>query len=142
MKKEKPEDSKINPQLKDFIKVKKGVDGFGLFALSDISKGQFIIEYFGPILNDEEVQEKGGRYLFQISKNKTVDGSIRENIARYINHSCRPNCEVEIKKGRILVFTKKKVKAGEEFNYDYGKDYFNEYIKPKGCMCLKCKENN
>ncbi len=140
MKKEKLSDNKINPELKDFIKVKRGVDGFGLFALKDISKGEYIIEYFGPILNDAETQEKGGKYLFQISKNKTVDGSIRENIARYINHSCRPNCEVEIKKGRILVFTKKKVKAGEEFNYDYGKDYFNEYIKPKGCMCVKCKE--
>jgi len=69
---------------------------------------------------------------------KTIDGTIRENTARYINHSCRPNCEVEIKKGKVLVFSKRNIEAGEELSYDYGKEFWNEHIKPIGCKCLKC----
>ncbi|MBY0328806.1 SET domain-containing protein [Patescibacteria group bacterium] len=140
MKKTKAEDNKINEALKDHLKVKRGVDGLGLFAEQPIKKGEYLIEYWGPLLTDEEVEKKGGQYLFEVKKNVTIDGTHRANTARYINHSCRPNCEVSIKKGRVLVYTKKAIKAGEELGYDYGKDFWNEYIKPKGCRCIKCKE--
>jgi SET domain-containing protein len=138
--KPRPEDEKINKELESHIKVKKGVDGFGLFTTGPITKGTYIIEYWGPILNAVEVEEKGGKYLFEISKNKTIDGTHRANTARYVNHSCRPNCEVEIKKGRVLIYAKKNIKEGEELCYDYGKDYWNAYIKPKGCRCVKCRD--
>ncbi len=104
-----------------------------------MKKGDCIIEYVGDILTtDDEVNARGGQYLFEVSSKKTIDGSVRSNIARYINHSCRPNCEVDIIKGRVFVYAKRAIKPGEELVYDYGKDFFNEYIKPKGCRCEKC----
>ena len=133
-------DKKINDAYKSQLKVKRGVNGLGLFTFGPIKKSDYIIEYFGPLLNDEQVQERGGKYLFEIRKNKTIDGTDRKNIARYINHSCRPNCEVEIKKERVLIYAKRGIQPEEELNYDYGKEYWNEYIKPKGCRCAKCKE--
>ncbi|HEY0980422.1 MAG TPA: SET domain-containing protein [Candidatus Paceibacterota bacterium] len=138
--KEKPEDNKVNPSLAKGLKVKRGVDGLGLFTEVPIKKEEFIIEYWGPILNDEEVELRGGKYLFEVKKNNTIDGTHRANTARYLNHSCRPNCEVEIKKGRVLIYSKRAIKPSEELCYDYGKEYWNEYIKPKGCRCVKCKE--
>ena len=121
------------------IKLRRGLSGFGIFATEPIKKGSFIIEYWGPILTDAQVIKKAGKYLFEIGKNKTIDGASRKNIARYINHACTPNCEVTIRGGRVYVFAKKNIKSGEELHYDYGKEYFNEYIKPYGCRCGKCK---
>lgn len=120
------------------VKRKRGLSGVGLFAEEAIPKGEYVVEYWGPMLNDDEAQQTGGKYLFELSKHRTIDGSSRENLARYINHACRPNCEIEIKKGRVLVFSKKAIKAGEELTYDYGKEYVDEFIKPFGCKCATC----
>jgi SET domain-containing protein len=128
--------------VKRSLKVKKSLAGLGLFTLEPIEKGGFIIEYVGTILNEAEANEKGGKYLFEVSKNRFIDGTNRKNTARYINHSCRPNCEVDIKQGRVLIFAKRAIKAGEELNYDYEKEYFDEYIKPYGCKCVKCLDKS
>ena len=120
------------------LKVKRSKAGLGLYALENIPKGACIIEYVGPVYAGEEADELDNLYLFEISKNKYVDGSPRYNTARYINHSCRPNCEIEIHKERIFVMAKRNIKAGEELAYDYDKEYFEAYIKPKGCRCVKC----
>ena len=121
------------------LKVKRGINGLGLFTIVPIKKGDCIIEYVGDILTtDDEVNERGGQYLFEVSKKKTIDGSLRSNTARYINHACRPNCEVDIVKTRVFIYAKRNIKPEEELFYDYGKDFWNEYIKPKGCRCEKC----
>ena len=77
-------------------------------------------------------------YLFEINKNLTIDGTDRKNVARYINHACKPNCEIDTPKGRIFVSAVKNIKKGEELNYDYGEEYFDEFIKPNGCRCSSC----
>ncbi len=120
------------------LKVKKSKAGLGLFALEDIPAGEFLIEYFGREISPEEQFTSKSQYLFEINSKKTIDGTMRENTARYINHSCRPNCEAEIKKGRVFISSKKKIKTGDELAYDYGKEFWNEHIKPKGCKCVKC----
>ena len=120
------------------VKVKRSSAGLGLFAEEDIKKDSFVIEYTGNILSSKEADARGGKYLFEVNSRKVIDGSGRENKARYINHSCRPNCEIEIKKGRVFVYARKNIKKGEELSYDYGKEYFNEYIRPLGCKCKKC----
>lgn len=122
------------------VKVKRSSAGLGLFAEEEIPKGKCIIEYVGRVLTKEEETTITSQYLFEVNSKKTIDGGARSNTARYINHSCRPNCEVEIRKGRVFIMTRRKIKAGEEFNYDYGKEFWNEYIKPKGCKCEKCLE--
>ncbi len=121
------------------LKVKRGVDGLGLFAEEPIKKGACIIEYVGPTLTEKEEYTSRSKYLFEVTKKKTIDGAARSNTARYINHACKPNCEIEIRKGQVFVMAKKNIKPGEELNYDYDKEYFNEYIKPKGCRCASCK---
>lgn len=116
-------------------RVKRSEAGLGLFAGTAIKRGDFIIEYHGPIMNDDEADTKGGKYQFAIDKEWTVDGSSRKNKARYINHSCHPNCEPEIDGKRVFIHALKKILPNEELTYDYGKEYFNDYIKPYGCKC-------
>lgn len=124
--------------IKRDLLVKKSRTGLGLFTKKPIEKGGFIIEYTGPALTAKEIEKVSGRYLFETNKNRFIDGSSRSNTARYINHACLPNCEIEIFRGRIYVFAKRKIRAGEELSYDYDTEYFDEYIKPLGCRCLKC----
>ncbi len=120
--------------------VKRSKSGLGLYAKKPFKKGEFVIEYIGEIIDNDEADRRLGKYLFEVNKRETLDGSSRSNIARYINHSCRPNCEVDIKKKKVLISARKKIAIGEEFSYDYGKEYFTGFIKPVGCICLKCQE--
>jgi uncharacterized protein len=120
------------------LKVKKSTAGLGLFTMEEIERDGFVIEYVGTILNQKEADKKAGKYLFETNKNRFIDGTNRKNIARYINHSCRPNCEIDILRGRVYVFAKRKILVGEELTYDYEKEYFDEYIRPIGCRCEKC----
>ncbi|MEK7189206.1 MAG: SET domain-containing protein [Patescibacteria group bacterium] len=118
--------------------MKRGIAGLGLFAAEPIRRGQFIIEYKGRVLADAKAQELDTRYLFLINRNWTIDGSSRRNTARYINHSCRPNCEPGIYAKRIKIYALRNIKPGEELTYDYGAEYFDDRIKPYGCRCVKC----
>lgn len=133
----------LKPQIKknkDFtiIKAEKGA-GFGLKTKVPFKKGDFVIEYIGIKRENKDIEYHTGKYLFEVDDKYTIDGSPRWNLARYINHSCKPNCEVEIdKNGKILIEAIKNIKEGEEITYDYGKEYFNEFIKPIGCKCEKC----
>jgi len=120
--------------------VKRSSAGLGLFAGEDLPKGVCLIEYVGRTISKEEEYNSNSKYLFEVHKNKTIDGTARTNTARYINHSCRPNCEPEIHKGQVFIFSRRKIAAGEELTYDYGKEYWNEHIKPLGCRCAKCVE--
>jgi uncharacterized protein len=120
------------------LKVKRSVAGLGLFTTEPITKGSCVIEYTGKILTNEEEERSQSLYLFDAGAGVTIDGSVRSNTARYINHSCRPNCEIDLYKHRVYVMAKRNIKAGEELTYDYDKEYFNSYIKPKGCRCIKC----
>jgi uncharacterized protein len=120
------------------LKVKRSKTGLGLFTFSPIKKGRCIIEYTGKVLSKQEEEDSNSLYLFEVTKTKTIDGAVRTNTARYINHSCRPNCEIDIHKGRVYVMAKRNIKEGEELNYDYDKEYWGAYIKPKGCKCAKC----
>ncbi|MCU0678542.1 MAG: SET domain-containing protein [Candidatus Pacebacteria bacterium] len=128
----------------DSFAVRRGTHGLGLFALHPIAKGARIIEYTGEKITVDEANRRGGQYLFEINDAWTVDGRGRENKARYINHSCRPNCypEIDETEEHIYIFAKRAIAAGEELTYDYGKDFWNTYIKPKGCRCAKCAEKN
>lgn len=79
------------------VLVKRSSAGLGLFAGEAIPKGVCIIEYVGRVISKEENQTSRSKYLFEINARKTIDGTARSNTARYINHSCRPNCEPEIR---------------------------------------------
>ncbi len=126
------------------LDVKRGSSGLGLFAAEDIKKGSFVIEYYGPLITTEKSSYVGGKYLFEVNSNWVINGSPRYNIARYINHSCIPNCETDIKGKRVYISAIRNIQKGIELSYDYGKEYFDEYIK-NVCRCPRCtkkKKNN
>jgi len=123
-----------------YYAIKRTATGLGLIATRRIPKGKRIIEYFGPLVPNEEVARRSGKYFFEVSSKWSVDGSGRDNIARYINHSCRPNAEALVSdRKRIWIWSIKQIKAGEEITYDYGKEYFEGVIKPMGCRCPACR---
>jgi hypothetical protein len=118
--------------------------GLGLFATQPIKKGTKIVRYFGPLLDSKKKKDDAieNKYLFELNGRWTIDGSVRENVARYINHACKPNAESDVKPRKRKVFIRaiKKIEPGEEINYDYGTDYFKAYLKPIGCKCAACEK--
>jgi hypothetical protein len=117
--------------------------GLGLFATKPIKKGAKIVRYFGPLLDSRKKKDDAieNKYLFELNGRWTIDGSIRANVARYINHACKPNAESDVKPRKRKVFIRaiKNIEPGEEINYDYGTDYFKAYLKPIGCKCEACE---
>jgi uncharacterized protein len=118
--------------------------GLGLFATKPIKKGAKIVRYFGPLLDCRKKKHDAieNKYLFELNGRWTIDGSVRENIARYINHACRPNAESDVRprKRKVVIRAIKNISPGEEINYDYGTDYFKAYLKPIGCKCDACEK--
>jgi hypothetical protein len=118
--------------------------GLGLFATKPIKKGRRIIRYFGPLLDSKKKDDDAieNKYLFELNNRWTIDGSVRANLARYINHACKPNAESDVKprKRRVYIRAIKNIEPGEEINYDYGTDYFKAYLKPIGCKCDACEK--
>jgi len=118
--------------------------GLGLFATKPIKKGTKIIRYFGPLLDSKKKKDDAieNKYLFELNGRWTIDGSVRKNIARYINHACKPNAESDVhpRKRKVFIRAIKNIEAGEEINYDYGTDYFKAYLKPIGCKCAACEK--
>lgn len=121
------------------LRVARSKTGNGLFAVEAIPKGACVIEYIGRAVSKMEQKKDEGKYLFWVSDTQMINGNIPQNTARYINHSCAPNCVVEGPDGHIFIMSKRAIKPGEELTYDYGDEYFDKHIRPKGCKCAKCK---
>ena len=133
--------SRSKPDGSRPFRVGRGLAGLGLFATAEIKKGTFIVEYTGPRISTAEAnrrEARGAKYMYELNRRWTVDGSSRSNIARYANHSCRPNAESDVVKGKVILRAIKTIAAGREITYDYGREYFDLIIKPKGCRCTHC----
>jgi len=122
------------------FRVGRSKTGFGLFATRKIKPGSLVAYYRGRKLRAHVADEIANRYLFEINSRWTIDGSSRRNLARYINHSCRPNADSEVRGHKILILAKKTIHEGDEITYNYGRNYFNAYIKDKGCRCAHCHQ--
>lgn len=125
------------------VLVKRSAAGLGLFANRDYKKDEEIIEYIGETISTDEGNRRGGKYLFELNADWMIDGKERANIARYINHSCRPNAYPELSEDetQIRVRAKQSIKAGQELTINYGPQYFKTLIKPLGCRCAKCTKS-
>ena len=103
------------------------IHGRGVFAARTIRKGETIIEYRGRRTTWEEASEADGddgdpyhTFLFSLDDGRVIDAAVRGNAARYINHSCAPNCETyEDDRGRVFIEARRTIRAGEELSYDY-----------------------
>ncbi len=136
-----------------WIVKKSKVHGSGVFAKTDIKKNVKIIQYIGEKVSKSEGDKRsedrikrylnskktGSVYIFELNSKYDIDGSPLYNKARYINHSCRPNCEVEIKNGKIWIKSIKNIKKDDELSYDYGYDFDPEDFMDHLC---KCKSKN
>jgi SET domain-containing protein len=123
-------------------RVGRSTTGLGLFATAEIAKGAFIVEYKGHRISTAQaarLEARGARYLYEINRRRTVDGATRRNIARYANHSCRPNAESDVVRGKVILRAIKTIKPGDEITYDYGEEYFQLFLEPVGCKCAKCQ---
>jgi hypothetical protein len=126
------------------FRVGRSRTGLGLFATRDLPRGTEIVEYKGRRIHTPRAKElewvRANRYLFEINSHWTIDGSSRRNLARYVNHACRPNAEAVLTGGRMVYRAIKRIPEGDEITVDYGKEYFDLYLKPIGCLCLTCVE--
>jgi SET domain-containing protein len=126
------------------FRVGRSQTGLGLFATAPIEKRTIIVEYSGRRIPTKEARKHekryASKYMFEIDSRWTVDGSSRRNIARYANHSCRPNAESDLVAGKIVLRAIKAIRPGEEITYDYGREYFDLFLKANGCKCAKCRE--
>ncbi len=124
------------------------VHGRGVFARRLIPAGTRIIEYTGEIVDWDEccrrTEEKGGpighTFFFSLNNGMLIDGGSGGNEARYINHSCEPNCEAEEDEdSRVYICSLRDIEEGEELNYNYGLIYEARHTakvkKEFACYC-------
>ena len=135
-------------------KIKKSkIHGSGIVATKDIPKNTKIIEYVGEKISKKEGDKRsaerikkylnkkneGSVYIFELNKRYDIDGLFKYNSARYINHSCNPNCEVEIINNQIWIISIKQIKKNSELNYDYGYPFDKDDFKDHICKCGSSK---
>ncbi len=115
------------------IAAQSAIHGRGVTAREAIPDGTRVIEYTGERITKTEAQRReqqrlararhGGDasvYVFTLNTRHDLDGRNRRNVARLINHSCDPNCRVEIIRGRIWIIARREIPAGVELTFDYG----------------------
>jgi uncharacterized protein len=125
-----------------FFRIGRSATGLGLFATKPIKRRTYIATYRGRRITTEEadrLEARGARYMFELTKRWTIDGSSRRNVARYINHSCRPNAEPVGRKGGIVIVALRRIEPGEEITYDYGREYLDYFLQNGGCRCTSCR---
>ena len=127
------------PPQPDFVLVvRRSRCGLGLFTEQPIPKSTDVIEYTGVMITEKQVEKSRSRYLFDVGGDGALDGSPRSNRARYVNHSCRPNCEAVVRKKRVFIRAVRNIRAGEEITYDYGREYVKLFFE-NGCQCVACR---
>ena len=121
-------------------KRRSAIQGWGVFTTRPITKNTRIIDYAGEKISNQESLKRERRYIrnlhiwcFKLTNRTVIDAGVGGNVARYVNHSCEPNCYIDIKKGIIWIRAARSIKRGEELTYDYNTDG-DGLIK---CRCRK-----
>ena len=117
------------------------IHGLGGFAKAAICQGARIIEYVGErISKSESVRrcEQNDEYIFTLNNEQDLDGNVAWNPARFLNHSCAPNCEAEMEDDHIWIIAKREIRAGEEITFNYGYDLVDYRDYPCRCGSPGC----
>jgi SET domain-containing protein len=117
---------------------KSQIAGLGLFVAQNIKKGTRIIQYIGEKISKDESTKRlaqGNAYLFTFNDRYDIDGKTLKNTARFINHSCDPNCEVDITSRTIWIVALRDITDGEELTYNYGYDFEPDSYQDFPCHC-------
>lgn len=132
---------------------RSAIQGRGVFATRDIPRGTRLIEYRGEVISEDEADirypfdedERHHTFLFRLDSGGVIDAGPRGSIAKYINHSCDPNCEAVEEDGRIFIDAIRKIRKGEELAYDYNfildepHTVANKRLYPCNCGSRKCR---
>ena len=117
------------------------IAGQGLFAVQDIPQGSRIIAYIGEKISAYESVRRcaaGNAYIFHLNYRSAIDGQTFNNTARYINHSCDPNCVVEKTDGSLWIVAMRAITAGEELSFNYGYEITHYRDNPCTCGAEQC----
>jgi uncharacterized protein len=117
------------------------IHGTGGFARADIPRATAVLEYVGRLVSKPESVElcrEGNEYIFRLDEETDLDGNVDWNPARFLNHSCAPNCEAELIDGRIWIVALRDIGAGEEITFDYGYDLEDYWKHPCCCGAGDC----
>ncbi|XP_068610398.1 histone-lysine N-methyltransferase 2D [Brachionichthys hirsutus] len=129
------------------------IQGLGLYAAKDLEKHTMVIEYIGTVIRNEvangrekiyEFQNRG-IYMFRINNEQVIDATLTGGPARYVNHSCAPNCVAEVvtfdKEDKIIIISSRRIPKGEELTYDYQFDFEDDQHKiPCHCGAWNCRK--
>nr|XP_056705085.1 histone-lysine N-methyltransferase 2D [Euleptes europaea] len=129
------------------------IQGLGLYASKDLEKHTMVIEYIGTIIRNEVAnrrekiyeEQNRGIYMFRINNEHVIDATLTGGPARYINHSCAPNCVAEVvtfdKEDKIIIISSRRIPKGEELTYDYQFDFEDDQHKiPCHCGAWNCRK--
>lgn len=138
----------VLPLDQPFVVRKSKIAGKGAFATRDVEKGERIVEYLGERVShavadaryDDHAGDAHHTFLFAVNRSVVIDAYVNGNDARFINHSCDPNCESEIEHGRVFIDAIKSIRKGQELTYDYaytrdGTETAEEETGVYGCRC-------
>ena len=110
-------------------KRRSGIHGWGVYATKAITKNTRITYYAGEKISNQESLKRERRYIkrghiwcFKLTNRTVIDAGVGGNVARFINHSCRPNCYIDIKDGVIWIRAAKPIRKGQELSYNYNTD--------------------
>lgn len=148
----KREDRRPQKTTSEWAKVRgSAIHGSGMFASKPIPAGTRVIEYTGERITKAEAHRRellrqrrlrgggdGNIYTFELTRRHDIDGRVPWNTARFINHSCEPNCESRIVRGRVWILALRDIAPGEELTYDYGYDFENHGDHPCRCGASGC----
>ena len=116
-------------KLPKIVRRRSKVHGFGVFAAGPISKNTRIIDYAGELVPSRQSEPREERYLaqgciwvFRVNRAWSRDAAVGGNVARFINHTCRPNCWIEVVGKTIWIRASRTIHKGEELTYDYATD--------------------
>jgi len=115
--------------------------GYGLFADHDICQGERIVGYIGQKISKAESIRRcagGNEFIFYLDEQFDLDGNVESNAARFVNHSCSPNCEVERIADQLSVIARQFIAAGAEITFNYGYDLVNYREHPCHCGTAAC----
>jgi hypothetical protein len=139
--------AKLEKKRRRIVVRNSSIHGRGVFALRRIPKGTRIIEYKGKLITDKEADRRYSRVhehsphtmLFSLEGGWVIDATRRGNSARWINHSCAPNCDIEEEGQRIFIEARRDIRLGDELTYDYnlqiGEKHTKAAKREHACFC-------
>ncbi|HEY2951594.1 MAG TPA: SET domain-containing protein-lysine N-methyltransferase [Verrucomicrobiae bacterium] len=126
----------------ELIRVQESpIHGWGGFATVSVRRGTRVIEYVGEKIDKHESNRRlslDNQFIFFLGEDLNLDGSVDWNRARFLNHSCAPNCDAELIDGRVWIIANRDIRAGEELTFNYGYDLDDYRAHPCRCGAPNC----